>query len=202
MLAPTTITWPGGSTLELSRSGDRVTGKAHVLEIDYDGQPIPVGFAPFGSVGIQVVDPATGGTFFVSGRNAGMDALAQLYGLGDVVGVWLGEPVDGERSLSDRLAEYVSPEVANSPRLPADFLAECLNEAFQLVERHVGANVVPEDVRSRAILEAASELFHRRQAPNGVSQFAAPDGGAIRIARDPMNAARAILAPFLPLGFA
>ena len=62
---------------------------------------------------------------------------------------------------------------------------------------------IPEAVLRRAILEVGSELFHRRQAPNGFPQFATPDGGqAQRIARDPMVAARPILAPFLPMGFA
>lgn len=106
------------------------------------------------------------------------------------------------RSLAVRLAEYVAPG-ATSAQLPAEYLAECLAEAEAMVARAIGAAVdVPVEISERATIEAASELFHRRQAPNGVSQFAAPDGGAIRIARDPMNAARAILAPYLPMGIA
>ena len=57
-------------------------------------------------------------------------------------------------------------------------------------------------VQERAVLEVGSELFHRRNAPNGVAQFAALDGAPIRVARDPMVAARPLLSPYLGGGFA
>lgn len=92
------------------------------------------------------------------------------------------------------------------------FIGACLVTATSLIAAHCGVEVVggivagstvPEPVLDRATLEVGSELFHRRQAPNGIAQFASPDGGqGVRVARDPMVAARPILAPFLPLGFA
>lgn len=52
----------------------------------------------------------------------------------------------------------------------------------------------------RAVLKAAAELYEQRKAPNGVRNFADMDGSTvIRVARDPMVAARPLLAALLPL---
>ncbi|MCD5345054.1 hypothetical protein [Agromyces sp. S2-1-8] len=83
-----------------------------------------------------------------------------------------------------------------------DFVSQCWDAASALVTQYVGTNTVPADIVDRATLEVGSELFHRRQAPNGLAQFAAPDGTPVRRPRDPMVAGRPILAPYLPLGFA
>jgi len=64
-----------------------------------------------------------------------------------------------------------------------------------MVAKFVGSSRVPGDVLDSAILSCASELFHRRSAPNGVAQFA-DLGTTVRIAKDPMNAAREMLLPF------
>lgn len=56
---------------------------------------------------------------------------------------------------------------------------------------------VPVAIVDRAKLEVGSELFHRRSSPQGVSQFATPDGNPIRIARDPMVAAYPLLKPYV-----
>ncbi|SNS41557.1 hypothetical protein SAMN06309944_0163 [Micrococcales bacterium KH10] len=69
--------------------------------------------------------------------------------------------------------------------------------AVALVTTHLGAAEPPETVRDRAVLEVASELFHRRNAPQGISQFGAPDGSVVRVARDPMVAAYPLLAPWV-----
>lgn len=106
------------------------------------------------------------------------------------------------RDLIERLTKYVAPGAHSVVIVDAGFVSECVEEALALVGQVVGEHTVPATIRDRAVIEAGSELFHRRQSPNGISQFAAPDGGALRIARDPMNVARTILAPFLPLGFA
>lgn len=100
------------------------------------------------------------------------------------------------------LAAYVSPGAA----LPASaeaFAASCWAQAEALVAQHIGDADVPAPISDRAALEVAAELFHRRQAPNGISQFATPDGGgAVRVARDPMVAAYPLLAPFVGRGLA
>ena len=98
------------------------------------------------------------------------------------------------------LAAYVDP---SGNGRDAAFIEECFAQAKAMVDNLIGTATVPTVVVSRAYLEAGSELFHRRQAPNGITQFATPDGsGAIRVARDPMVGVTPILAPFLGGGFA
>lgn len=97
------------------------------------------------------------------------------------------------------VAEYVGD------RSNGNFAAECAEQAVSLVARYLGtrAESVPVSVVRRAQLEVASELFYRKDAPNGITQFATPDGGTgIRVARDPMLGAYPILDRFLPGGFA
>lgn len=73
--------------------------------------------------------------------------------------------------------------------------------ASALVANFVRSSVVPEEVTTEAILQCGSEIWHRRQAPNGIQQFATPDGtSAIRVARDPMLAAYPLLIPYVGLG--
>jgi hypothetical protein len=77
----------------------------------------------------------------------------------------------------------------------SSFVDSCLASAGQMVAKFVGASNVPDAVLDSAVLSCASELFHRRSAPNGVAQFA-DLGTTVRIAKDPMNAAREMLLPF------
>ena len=97
---------------------------------------------------------------------------------------------------ADALAQYVGA-------LPDDseYVEMCWDDAYQLVTNFVGTRDVPEQIFERAVLECGSELFHRRQAPNGISQFASYDGAPIRIARDPMTPAYAILRQGMVIGF-
>lgn len=95
------------------------------------------------------------------------------------------------------LAKYVGVKDDDS------FVATCFAEATALVDNHIGAADVPADVKGRCYLEAGSELFHRRQAPNGIAQFATPDGGgAVRVARDPLVGVYPLTAGYLLGGFA
>lgn len=81
----------------------------------------------------------------------------------------------------------------------SDFIDSCLASGLALVTRFIGTSTnVPADVKDQATLMAASELYHRRSAPNGISQFATMDGAApIRVARDPLTAITPILLPFV-----
>ena len=80
------------------------------------------------------------------------------------------------------------------------FTEACWNEAENLVNNFADADDVPSDLMDRAYIECGSELFHRRSAPNGISQFTAFDGSPMRIARDPMTPVYPILRRFvLPL---
>ncbi|MBB1482497.1 hypothetical protein H5392_01320 [Tessaracoccus sp. MC1865] len=95
------------------------------------------------------------------------------------------------------LAAYVNSSPDDS------FVVECWNQATALVDAYIGTAEVPHDAVSRATLEVAAELFHRRQAPGGITQFATIDGPSpVRLARDPMLGAYPILDRFLPGGFA
>lgn len=89
------------------------------------------------------------------------------------------------------LADYVGTDDLS------DFLESCLDAANAHVGRYIGEiETVPNDIHEQAILICASELFHRRSAPNGVAQFASMDGSPIRVAKDPMNAVYPLLMPY------
>ncbi|QJD50731.1 head-tail connector protein [Microbacterium phage Nobel] len=106
------------------------------------------------------------------------------------------------QQLTEQLRAYVTPE-ARHVAVDDAFVERCASEALALVGQLIGTTLtVPAEIRTRAIIEAGSELFHKRQAPNGISQFADATGTPLRVAKDPMNVARVILQPFLPLGFA
>jgi hypothetical protein len=98
----------------------------------------------------------------------------------------------------DALKAYVgAPDSDNT------FVESCFNEAHLLVDKFVGAVVVPATVLTRAKIECGSELYHRRSAPNGIAQFATLDGGsAVRVARDPMVGAYPLLMPYVGMGIA
>lgn len=96
--------------------------------------------------------------------------------------------------LAERLATYVDAQGENE-------LAEvgyALAEARALVTRHLeGSAPPPEPVIDRAIIECAAELFQRKGSRNGVMELGGEDLAPFRIARDPMKAAYAILAPYV-----
>lgn len=75
-----------------------------------------------------------------------------------------------------------------------DFIESALSAGNALVGTYIGdIDTVPNAVHNQAILICASEIYHRRSAPNGVAQFAAFDGAPIRVAKDPMNAVYPLL---------
>lgn len=80
------------------------------------------------------------------------------------------------------------------------YVEQCWDEAKALVEAFVGNHDVPTAVLTRCYIEAGSELYHRRSAPMGVSQFASFDGSAIRVARDPLTGVYPLLRPYVGLG--
>ncbi|MFT4051103.1 MAG: hypothetical protein QM677_02495 [Microbacterium sp.] len=109
--------------------------------------------------------------------------------------------------LIDRLKSYVIPGATSVSTADDAFILACLEEAVALVDQFCGitngdtsTSRVPESILQRAYIEVGSELFNRRSAPNGISQFTTADGAAIRVARDPLVAARPLVQPYLPLG--
>ena len=82
----------------------------------------------------------------------------------------------------------------------SNFVTECLTAGHALVTKFIGDATVPDTVHDNAVLMASSELFYRRQSPQGVTQFASMDGSVVRAAKDPMNAARELLRPYTSYG--
>lgn len=95
------------------------------------------------------------------------------------------------------LADYVGAADADQAIVESSY-----DVARELVTGYVGRSEVPPTIVARAVLEVGSELYHRKNAPNGVAQFNTFDAAPIRVARDPMVAARPLLAPFLLPGIA
>lgn len=103
-----------------------------------------------------------------------------------------------------KLTAYVKSGAGSVSTADQAFIEDCLDEAIAMVDNRCGTAVslVPMAVLHRAYIELGSELYNRKSAPNGISQFAAADGSAIRVARDPMVSVEPILQRFLPGGFA
>ncbi len=82
-----------------------------------------------------------------------------------------------------------------------DFIESCLSAGNAHVGRFIGdVDTVPNEIHRQAILICSSELFHRRNSPQGVTQFAAMDGNPVRAAKDPMNACYPLLQPYVSYG--
>lgn len=79
----------------------------------------------------------------------------------------------------------------------SDFVTNCLAAGSALVTRYIGTKTVPVSIQDEAILIASSELFYRRQSPQGVTQFASMDGSVIRAGKDPMTACVPLLQPWV-----
>lgn len=98
-------------------------------------------------------------------------------------------------ALVDRLVAYVG-----APESDSDLARECVRTAFARITAYVGTAYVPPSTKDLAVLQVSAELFQRRSAPNGIAQFATPEGsGGVRIARDPMLSAYPLLDPYLRL---
>lgn len=96
------------------------------------------------------------------------------------------------------LAQYVKASDRD-----AEFIAQCEKRAAALVAARVSGVDVPADILDLARLEVGADLYHRRDARNGVAGFDQADAiQPVRIARDPMRAADDILRPFLGMAIA
>jgi hypothetical protein len=80
------------------------------------------------------------------------------------------------------------------------FVEMCISSARVMVGKYIGRTDVPNSIVDQATLTVASELFHRRSAPNGIAQFASMDGSPVRVAKDPMNSVYPLLLPFVQVG--
>lgn len=78
-----------------------------------------------------------------------------------------------------------------------DFVQECLDEASELVNDYVGDKFVPEIKLDLAIKVTARDLYSGRDSPQGVGQFSDVNDTPIRVARDPLTAAKPILRKYV-----
>lgn len=98
-------------------------------------------------------------------------------------------------------AQRLFKEVGNAATLSETDARQLAEQAATLIDKHVGSVQVPAVILQLACVAVARDLHAASQAPGGVfSPFA--DGGAVRLARDPMKAAYPLLAPYVGGGFA
>lgn len=95
--------------------------------------------------------------------------------------------------------------VASTDTVSDDDIASALTLAQALVAKYVGTSELPTIVRDEATLAVAVEKINIDQAPNGVlnQQYDLTDGTTVplRIGRDPMKPALALLAPYVSAKF-
>lgn len=105
---------------------------------------------------------------------------------------------------SDQLRDYVGARAGDETVATSWSTATELVRAFLTghgVDLGADPPTIPAEVTTRAILEVGAELYHRKNTKNGFSQFATGETlSPLRIARDPLVAARPILAPYLTTG--
>lgn len=95
--------------------------------------------------------------------------------------------------------EQLRKHVGADASVPAEDLAQVWAEADALVTGY-GTGTAPAPIINRAILECASELWARRDAPGGiVGGFT--DAPTVRLARDPMLGVYPLLVPYKGLSF-
>lgn len=80
-------------------------------------------------------------------------------------------------------------------------LVPVYDAARLLVAQYVADRVVPEEVLTLAVHKVGSELWASRDAVGGIVTGYTDVGSGLRLARDPMVAARPLLAPYVGLGF-
>lgn len=80
------------------------------------------------------------------------------------------------------------------------YITDCLAEALALVTAFTLNQGVPQVIIDRAVKETMSELYHRRNAPNGIAAQFMDTGAPVRVARDPMVGAYPILSRYMVIG--
>lgn len=78
-----------------------------------------------------------------------------------------------------------------------DYVQACWDTATALVDNFVGSNAIDTNVLDRCYLMCGSELYHARNAPNGIAQYNEFNGAPVRIAKDPMVAVYSLLQPYM-----
>ena len=81
------------------------------------------------------------------------------------------------------------------------YIVDCWNEAVLMIDLATikAFRPIPPAIKDRLYLEVGNELFNRKNAPSGGSQFAVFDGGTqpVRGPRDPMSQVRPIIRQYV-----
>jgi len=93
------------------------------------------------------------------------------------------------------LRNYVGAPMADDA-----FLTECLATSNELISSYIGDATVPEPVLDNCTLQVGSEMFYRRSAPSGITQFASLDGTTQRVAKDPLTSVYTMLLRYTTAG--
>ena len=80
-------------------------------------------------------------------------------------------------------------------------LTPVLTSATHLVDKATSGRDVPGEILTLAVHKVAAELWAARDAVGGIVAGYSDLGGSVRLARDPMIAARPILAPWIGVAF-
>ena len=99
------------------------------------------------------------------------------------------------------LKSYIGSEDVNEDT----YIQECWNEAVLMIDLALikAFRPVPVAIKDRMYKEVGSELYNRKNAPSGGSQFATFDGGTqpVRGPRDPMSQVRPMIRQYVcPIG--
>ena len=79
-------------------------------------------------------------------------------------------------------------------------LTPVYDAARLLVAQYVASRDVPDEILLLAVHKVGSELWASRDAVGGIVTGYTDMGSGLRLARDPMVAARPLLAPYVSLG--
>lgn len=93
------------------------------------------------------------------------------------------------------LKDYVGAGSSSDAQVQGAF-----SDAQTLVTSFVGVADIPADVLDLCYLRVGAELFHAKNAPNGLAQFTGFDGTPVRIARNPMVSVLDILSIYMVIG--
>ena len=80
------------------------------------------------------------------------------------------------------------------------YVTACFEEATELVDAFIGSATVPQIIRNRCVLEVGARLFSRRDAKDGLAQYASLEGAPVFVARDPMVGVYPILNRYMVIG--
>ena len=93
----------------------------------------------------------------------------------------------------NNLKDYIGVETSDND----EFIQSCWVLASILITKAFAAATVPvpQEVLDRCALEVGAELYRRKDAPSGTSQFATFEGGSVPVRgpRDPLSQVRPII---------